>query len=147
MDEQFIHPVTPISLHSDRIHTYNKQQSTSHPPSIAPNEPPIATHTQIIPQNTQIALRQRLIIALHNKISYDCQIFTWTIAQHPNIIIQSGQVQNIHSRTCSSTRGGLIGALQAVQFTLDELARQNILPQTVTLIICSRDCKIVKGNQ
>jgi hypothetical protein len=143
--QYFQHPITPKKIHADHIITYNKPQSTCKPPSITLN-------TQY-PQNTRISdrtrrpcvLRKLLTIGIHSTIRYECQTFSWVVAQNSQQIIRQGQVQSIHPRTCSPIRSGFIGILQATKYILEILATDCTSPQNVKITICSRDRKLLRA--
>jgi hypothetical protein len=70
---------------------------------------------------------------------------TKTLAQNSQQLLATGEVHNLCSRTCSPQRGGLISILQALQHTIKTVSSRHNRPKDFTLIICSRDSKLLKA--
>jgi hypothetical protein len=143
--DDFTHPITPFTVTNKQIVTYNKPHSTWQAPFLQHVALPIhlqSTHARTSSVNIN---KKRLIIGIHKTILYDRHTYTWTLAQNTQHILHNGTIRTFQSRTCSSIRGGFIGVLEAATYAIEALHQQHQTPNATTLIICSRDKKMLRA--
>jgi hypothetical protein len=143
-DVNFTHPATPTHITFDTIQIRTRQaflycpQPTHHYAIETHNKIPTATLEVVIDRYTPT------YIGIHTIHSYESQTFTWSITQRhlPNAI--KGVVQHTSSTKCATTRGGLIGTLQAIQYITQHITKAAPNRPHAPLLLCSKDNKIIR---
>jgi hypothetical protein len=140
----FIHPVTPSLITHEVLHI-----SLPNSPAIGPQSQKGDTsdiHRPIPNTNkaTPINRHKTMYVSIHTTHAYEIQTFTWSITQNNLSHTIKGIVQHTHSRKCATSRGGLIGTLQAIQYIAQhsQAIRPSIPQQPI--IICSKDIKVLR---
>jgi hypothetical protein len=132
-------PVTPTSFTQQSLTVHLSKSDTTQ--ILTHHTEPSSNRITTPAAETCPNLHNKIIIGIHTIHEYEQQTFSWiSRVQNEN---NKGTVQYIQSCHCSSVRGGLISTLQAIQHTLSDPRRHN--PNRISLIICSRDTKLLSA--
>jgi hypothetical protein len=136
------YPLTPTILSPNKLSVFGLSLLTA-PPNILqqPTQQPLP---HIPASHTPPGLHKTFLYS-HTVHEYEQQSFSWRIQQQSDQNITQGPVQFLQSRHCSSTRGGLIGILHALQ-ALQDCPSSPPPPQTTIIIHC-RDKKLLNSIQ
>jgi hypothetical protein len=143
-DVDFTHPATPTHITIDMI-----QIRTRHAFSNCPKPAhlyTIETNTKITTAPLKVAIDRYTptYIGIHTIHSYETQTFTWSITQRHLSNDIKGLVQHTSSTKCATTRGGLIGTLQAIQYFTQHITQAEPNRPQAPLFLCSKDTKIIR---
>jgi hypothetical protein len=141
---EFIHPVTPSLITHEVLHISLPSSPVIGPQSQKGDTSDIHRPIPNTNKATPINRHKTMYVSIDTTHAYEIQTFTWSITQNNLSHTVKGRVQHTHSRKYATTRGGLIGTLQAIQYIAQhsQAIRPSIPQQPI--IICSKDIKVLR---